>query len=105
MNIKSITRSEFNRLLPHNSALENLMVEQVEWFSNAAGNLLAVIAKGKSVAGWNYVILKRDKDGGFYVHKVMDNFFALKPAKEDLLISMAELAFEQPNLSLPLGRD
>ncbi len=81
------------------------MVEQVAWFSNASGNLLGAIAKGKSEADWNYVVLKHDKAGGFQVHKVMSNFFALKLAKDDLLISMAELATGQPDLSIPLGRD
>ena len=60
MTIKTIPHSEFDRLLPDNPALENLMVEQVEWFSNKLGNLLGIIAEGKSVAGWNYAILKRD---------------------------------------------
>jgi hypothetical protein len=103
MSIKTITRSEFNRLLPHNSALEHLMVEQVGWFSNTSGSVLGTIGRGKGVAGWNYVILKQEEKGGFCVRKVMSNFFALKPAKDDLLISMAELASERP--AVLLGRD
>jgi len=72
------------------------MVEQVEWFSNRSGKLLGTIAKGGRVAGWNYAILKRGKNGDFYVHKVMNNFFSSTAAKVDLLISMAEIAIEQP---------
>jgi hypothetical protein len=81
MGIKTIPRSEFAQLLPHNPALESWMVEQVEWFSHRSGTLLGTIAKGKSVAGWNYVILERDKLGDFYVHKVMNNFFSSEAAK------------------------
>ena len=104
MIIRTIPRLEFDRLLPHNSIIEHLMVQQVGWFANPSGNLLGTIAKGKSVAGWNYVILKRNKEGDFHVHKVMDNFFSQKAAKDDLLISMAEMAIEQPDLAVPLGR-
>jgi hypothetical protein len=102
---KSISRSKFDELLPHNSAIEGLMVEQIAWFSNSSGNLLGTIAKGKSVASLNYVILKRNPEGQFQVYKVMSNFFDVKAAKDDLLISMAELAIKQPDLAIPLGPD
>lgn len=61
MSIKTIPRSEFDRLVLHNPVLEGWMVEQVEWFSDTSGNSLGAIAKGKGVAGWNYVILERDR--------------------------------------------
>jgi hypothetical protein len=105
MMIRTIPRFEFERLLPQNSLIEHLMVDQVEWFANASGNLLGIIAKGKSVAGWNYVILKRNKEGNLHVHKVMNSYFSRKAATDDLLISMAEMAIEQPDLAVPLGRD
>ena len=100
MNIKIISRSEFDRLLAHHPALKNLMVEQVEWFSNRSGNLLGSIAEGERVAGWNYAILKRGKKGGFYVHKVMNNCSSSNAARVDLLISMAEIAIDEPDLSV-----
>ena len=100
MRIKTIPRSEFDRLLPQNPALENLMVVEVEWFSNRSGNMLGTIAKGESVAGWNYAILKRGKKGGFYVHKVMNNCSSSNAARVDLLISMAEIAIDEPDLSV-----
>ena len=91
MSISAISRSEFDRLLPQNSEVEHLMVERVEWFSNRLGNLLGTIARGESVAGWNNVILKRDKKGHPHVRKVMSNFFSSKAARVDLLLSMAEI--------------
>ena len=89
MIIKTIPHSEFDRLLPNNPALENLMVEQVEWFSNKSGNLLGALATGKGVAGWNHIILKRDRKGDFHIRKVMSNFFSSQAARVDLLFSMA----------------
>jgi len=91
MSVRAVLRSEFDRLMPHNPALEHLLVEEVEWFSNRSGSLLGVIARGDNVAGWNYVILKRDREGDFHVRKVMSNFFSPKDARVDLLLSMAEI--------------
>jgi hypothetical protein len=91
MTIRAIPRSEFDRLLPHNNPLENLMVKQVEWFSNRSGNLLGTIAKGESVGGWNYAVVERDKKGNPHIRTVMMKVFSnLKAARGDLLLSMAE---------------
>lgn len=106
MIIQTILRSEFDRLVPHNLAMENFMVQQVEWFSNRSGNMLGAIAKGEGVAGWNYVILKRDMKGDVRVRKVIGNCFNLNAARVDLLLSMT--GFEkvdcanQPNLPVLL---
>jgi hypothetical protein len=99
MNIKIIPRSEFDQLLAHIPALKNLMVEQVEWFSNRSGSLLGTIAEGECLAGWNYAVLKRDKKGDFHIRKMMSNCFNLKAARVDLLHSMAGIAISQPALS------
>jgi hypothetical protein len=74
------------------------MVEQVEWFSSKSGNLLGVIAKGEGVAGWNYVIFKRDRKGGFPVQKVMSNFFNLNATRVDLFLSMTEISIRIPGV-------
>jgi hypothetical protein len=89
MSIKTIPRSEFDRLVPHNPVLENWMVEQVELFSDTSGKSLGAIAKGKGLATWNYVILKRDQKGIFQVRRVMSDLFSLEVARVDLLLWMA----------------
>ena len=89
MSIQTIPRPEFDRLVPLNPALENLMVDQVEWFSSKSGRMLGAIAKGRGFSDWNYAILKRDRKGDFSVRKVMGNFFNLRAARVDLLLSMA----------------
>ena len=101
VNNRSIPRAEFDQLLPSNPALDNLMMEQVEWFSNPSGSLLGSIAKGERTARWKYAILKQGKDGHFHVHKVMNSFLSLNAARVDLLISMAEIAIDRPDLRLP----
>ena len=89
MTIKTIPRSEFNQLLPRDPTVENWTANQVEWFSNGSGDLLGALAGDKGVAGWNYVILERDKLGDFYVHKVTNNFVSSEAARADLLLWMA----------------
>jgi hypothetical protein len=102
MIIKTIPRSEYDRLLAHNPALKSVMVKQVEWFSNKSGSLLGTVAEGESVAGSNYAILTRDKTGDFHIRKVMSNFLNVKAARVDLLLSMAEIIIHQPALSVLL---
>lgn len=111
MGIKTIPRSKFDRLVPQNPALESLMGEEVEWFSSRSGNLLGAVAKGEGVAGWNYAVLKRDRKGDFHVRKLMNSFFGLRHARVDLLLSMAGIANNRPDPTVPLttpapsGRD
>jgi hypothetical protein len=89
MSIKTIPRSEFDRFQPLHFALEGLMGEQIEWFSNQSDTLLGIVAQGKGVANWNYAILKQDAKGDFHVRKVMSNLFSLEAARVDLLLWMA----------------
>jgi len=75
--IKRIARWEFNQLLPHHLVLENLMGEQVEWFSNKAKNLIGTIALTKVGRSWNFAVLRRNKLGNFQVCDIGQNFFNL----------------------------
>jgi hypothetical protein len=76
--IKRIARWEFNHLLPHHLILEDLMGEQIGWFANQAKNLIGTIALTKVGRSWNFAVLKRNKQGGFQVCDVGQNFFNLR---------------------------
>src|SRR5579862_7830985 len=101
MLIRHIQRTEFDQLMPQNAALERAMGQQMEWYSSESHGVLGSVGRAKRQPGWNYVILKRDKDGDFHVYKVMDHFLGSRSAKEDLFISMAQLAIEEPDLAIP----
>jgi len=88
MGIRMIPHSEFDRWLPRRFTLEKLVGGELEWFSNRSGTMVGTIAKQENVAGWSYAILKRDPKGVSHVRKVMNNFFSLKAARVDLLLSM-----------------
>jgi|SRR5208283_1286613 hypothetical protein len=91
MSIRTIHRTEFDRLVPRNPTLENEMGEEVEWFSNRSGNLLGTIAKDERAEGWNYAILKRGKNGDSYVRLMMNSVSSLIAARVELLFSMAKM--------------
>ena len=88
MLVESIVSGEFNRLLPSHLVLENLMAGQVEWFGSKTRNLIGAIAAGKGEAGWNYAILRRNKEGKFQTCDVRTNFHSYRAARVDFLLAM-----------------
>jgi hypothetical protein len=66
VSFESIRREEFDWFLPPQLVLGRLMTEQVDWFSNTAGNVIGTIA-GKVDEGWNYAVLKGDRRGNYRV--------------------------------------
>ena len=75
--IQHIARQEFDQLLPQHLVLENLMGRQVKWFTNKAKSLIGTIAVSKVGRSWNFVVLRRTKQGTFQVCEVGQNFFNL----------------------------
>jgi hypothetical protein len=76
--IKSINRSEFNQLLPQHRQLEDLMGNQIAWYSNAARTLIGTIAETMIGRSWNFAVLKRNRLGKFQVCDIGENFFNLR---------------------------
>jgi len=76
--IKRITRCEFNHLLPYHLVLEDMMGEQIGWFTNQAKNLIGTIALTKVGRSWNFAVLRRNKLGNFQACDIGENFFSLR---------------------------
>src|ERR1041385_8737196 len=87
MPLESISREELDRFIPPNLILHRLMVEQVEWFSNTAGNIIGTLA-GKVDSGWNYAVLKGDARGNFRVCNLGGDSYNFKTARARLLVDM-----------------
>jgi hypothetical protein len=85
---KNIPPPDLGRLLPNTPAVENLIEDGIEWFSNQSGSLLGTITN--SMTGWKFAVFKQDTKGDFHVRKVMNSFLNLKAARAELLLSMAE---------------
>ena len=63
------------------------MAQQVEWFSNKAGNIIGTIA-GTVEGGWSYAVLKGDRKGNFRVCNLGGDSYNLKAARSRFLIDM-----------------
>ena len=75
--IQPIARQEFNQLLPQHLILENLTGRQIKWFTNQAKNLIGTIAVTRVGRSWNFVVMRRNKQGNFQVCEVGQNFLNL----------------------------
>src|ERR1700733_11343630 len=87
MPFESINQSRFDAFQPPHLALERLTTEQVEWFTNTAGNIIGTIA-GKADDGWSYAVLKGDRNGNYRVCTLGGDAFSLKAARSRFLLDM-----------------
>jgi hypothetical protein len=63
--MKSISRGELDRFLPHRLAIGRFIGVETEWFADAAGNIVGIIAEGTTTANWGYAVLRRDVNGRY----------------------------------------
>jgi hypothetical protein len=88
MAIRATGRAEFIRHLSLHSDLERWIGKEVEWFADAAGNVIGTIALAARDRGWNYVVLRKNKLGGFQAFARRENLFSLDEARVDCLQAM-----------------
>ena len=70
MQIKNISRDEFNLLFPNACYIGVVVGHQVEWFTNEAGNILGTIGEDRTASDWLCAVLQRDDAGNFRVTKI-----------------------------------
>jgi hypothetical protein len=87
MPFESISREQFNAFQPPSLILSRLTLEQVEWFTNAIGNIIGTIA-GKEDDGWSYAVLKGDRNGNYRVCTLGGDAFSLRAARSRFLLDM-----------------
>ena|ERR1035437_2540934 len=88
MAIRATGRTEFIRRLFLLGDLERLIGMEIEWFANAAGNVIGTIALAASDRGWNYVVLRKNRLGNFQAFNRRENLFSLDEARVDCLQAM-----------------
>jgi hypothetical protein len=103
MAIRATGRAEFIRRLSLHSDLERWVGKEVEWFADAAGNVIATIALAAQGRGWNYVVLRKNTLGNFRASNRREDLFSLDEARVDCLQAMGMAACSAQN-DLP-GRD
>jgi hypothetical protein len=88
MTIRATGRAEFIRRLSLHSDLERWVGKEVEWFADAAGNVIGTIALAARDSGWNYLVLRKNKLGNFRASNRRENLFSLDVARVDCLQAM-----------------
>jgi hypothetical protein len=63
--IKSISRRDIDRFLPHRLNIDRFIGAEAEWFSDAEGNIIGAIAEGTPNMHWGYVVLRREENGKY----------------------------------------
>lgn len=87
MSFENISKEEFAKFLPPHLVFSRLMLEQVEWFANTAGNIIGTIA-GKVDNGWMYAVLTGDRRGNFRVSNLGGDSYTLNRARSHFLLDM-----------------
>src|ERR1700692_4912435 len=67
MALKSITRYEYDKLMPGRSVLEAFTGKQVEWLANDAKNVIGAVDHARTGPTWSYVVMKKNARGVFRV--------------------------------------
>ena len=88
MPFENISRERFDAFQPPSLIVSRLTLEQVEWFTNAVGNIIGTIA-GNEDEGWSYAVLKGDRNGNYRVCTLGGDGFSLRAARERFLLDMA----------------
>jgi hypothetical protein len=86
--IKSISRWEFNQLLPEHIFLESVVGTQVAWWADEDGNIIGATARGATEPCWRYIILERNGVGGFRVCNLQSGIKSRLVASVQLLRAM-----------------
>ena len=95
MAIKSISRTEFNRIFTFDSELAPYIGEEFEWYADDAENVIGTIARGMSDSSWTYTILRRNALGDFLVSTLSRDFMHLQTARVVCLRDMAAAPWQQ----------
>jgi hypothetical protein len=89
--LRMISRNEFDKLFPNRPALESFTGDLVEWFANEANNTLGAIDHEQETGTWSYVVIKRNQEGVLLVSELNENIVS-RPAAEAELFRKMEAA-------------
>jgi hypothetical protein len=63
--VKSISRGDLDKFLPHRGGIGKFIGTEVEWFADGVGNIIGTLAEGTTNMNWGYVVLRRDETGKY----------------------------------------
>jgi hypothetical protein len=89
--IKSISRWEFNQVLPDHIFLESLVGTPVAWWADEARSIIGATAQGAMEPSWRYIILERNGHEHFRVCNLQSGIKSRLMASMQLLRAMETL--------------
>lgn len=89
MAIRSITRGEFQLLMPSHELLRCVVGEQVDWYVDESETVIGTVAAGKTDGNWVYVVLGRERTGMFRAVAMNRTMESREEAGAELLQAMS----------------
>jgi hypothetical protein len=101
--VRNISRDEFDRLYPYTGKMTAFIGEGAEWFTNDTKSVVGIITRHSIQPAWNYAVLKRDVLGEFQVTHVGKASSDLQTTREECrLVMTAEASAPESNaMALP----
>ncbi len=90
MAIRSISREEFQSLMPTHGLLRSVLGEPQEWFVDQDEQIIGTVAVGRTGKDWNFVVLGREPKGTFRAFVLERNLGSRGDAQAGLLRAMGE---------------
>jgi hypothetical protein len=92
MTAKAISRKEFDSFKPARMPGIEQIVEEVEWFADAAGNVIGVLARDRADNDWSFAVLGRDERGQFRAIDMATSVATRDEARQQLTAKIGEHA-------------
>jgi hypothetical protein len=83
--INSISRGELDRFLPHRLAIGRFIGAETEWFADAVGNIVGIIAEGTTSTNWGYTVLRRDVNGAYLFWDLKTGIESCEAARSQII--------------------
>ena len=93
MNIKAISRRDFDRFEPLRHPEAEVRFEETEWFADEEGVVIGVLARDRSDDDWAYAVLGRDERGTFRAFENEVSIMQRDDARDLLIRTMERVVF------------
>lgn len=92
MSVKTIKKSEFDKLRPPSRLPFDVPIKETEWYSDENGVIVGTVFLDKSDNDWNYVILGPDENGQHRFIDVGSSLADEHTAKKQCIAKILEYA-------------
>jgi hypothetical protein len=90
MEIRAISRAQFDEFKPYRHAEAEGLFEETDWFVDEAGVVIGLVAREQADDDWSFVILGRDQHGTFRAFENDAGIAGRDAARERLIAAMEQ---------------